>query len=337
MRTLHSLRRSWAAALGVLLLLSLGTGSAAAGAAGAAPAVPAVTPLALGVTVPPGTDPPGAALGRFSSALGRPLALAQDYTPWRSAAGAFQPFPTDFARHALALGTTPLVTWEPRTAGAGPDQPAFTLAALASGRYDSYIRAWADAARALDHQVYVRVMEEMNLPAFPWSIGVQGNTAPQFVAAWDHIVALFAAEGAADVQFIWCPSASGADPDPEYPGDSRVSWLGMDGYNRGTPWRSVAQIFTPLYDEITAHSARPVMVAETASVELPGNPGAKASWITDGFLSEIPVLFPSVRAVLWFDGPGTPGTYPVTSSPAAWAAFSAVARSPLYAAPAPAA
>ena len=64
------------------------------------------------------------------------------------------PFPTAFATTASSLGATPMITWQPEQAvdaaqagGALSDQPDFSLAELASGRYDAYIRSWALEAK----------------------------------------------------------------------------------------------------------------------------------------------------------------------------------------------
>ncbi|MGB7050876.1 MAG: hypothetical protein WBG41_04850, partial [Acidimicrobiales bacterium] len=105
--------------------------------------------------------------------------------------------------------------------------------------------------------------------------------------------------------------------------------------NRGTPWESFTSIFSEAYAEVTAVSTLPLMIAETGSVDEPGNPSAKADWITSAFEQEIPQQFPRVRAVLYFDAPGRGFSYALNSSPQALTAFTQVAASSLYQAPAP--
>ncbi len=363
-----SRRRSLALG-GVAVLVVAGAGLAAwnlgdHGGTSSAPApATAATTTTTGGQGPPATQPPGrdasggielgvyvkpapgvgaeATLAQFESTIHRRLAIVQTFTGWQTAAGTPVPFPTGFAAYADTVGATPMVTWQPEQgASAGgsaggllSDQPNFALTQLSSGRYDSYIRSWADQAKAFGHVVYVRLMHEMNDRTYPWSNGVNGNMGPQqYIAAWRHIVGIFAAEGATNVQFVWCVGAKPATPDPAvfYPGDNYVSWVSLDGYNRGRPWQSFTSVFAQAYREITAVSTRPVMIAEVGSVENPTDDTAKAGWITSAFEQEIPQDFPRIRAVLYFDAPGRGFSYPLDSSPQALAAFAGVAASPLY-------
>lgn len=312
------------------------------------PGVSTATGLALGVYVKPGpaNENPEAVLGAFESSIGHHLAVVQTFTGWKDASGAMIPFPTSFASYATSIGATPMITWQPEQAvkasqsatGALSDQPSFSLAQLSSGRYDNYIRSWADQAKAYGRTVYVRPMHEMNDKTYPWSIGVNGNAdAQQYIDTWRHLVGIFQAQGATNVQFVWCVGAKPVSPDPTayFPGDSYVSWIALDGYNRGTPWESFTSIFSTPYREITAVSTRPVMIAETGTVEEPGDPGAKASWIISAFDEEIPNHFPRIHAVLYFDAPGRGFSYALSSSGAALQAFNQVAASPQYQSTAP--
>ncbi len=299
--------------------------------------------IALGVYVKPSptTGNAEATLAAFESSIGRRLAIVQTFTGWQAASGTPIPFPTAFASYASSIGATPMVTWQPEqavTAGQSPggllsDQPNFSLAQLSSGRYDGYIRSWADQAKAFGRVVYVRLMHEMNDKTYPWSIGVNGNTgAGEYIATWQHIVHIFQTEGATNVQFVWCVGAKPSNPNPAeyFPGDNYVSWISIDGYNRGTPWESFTTIFSQAYSEITAVSSHPVMIGETGCVEDPTNPGAKAAWITSAFDEEIPQQFPRIRAVLYFDAPGRGFSYALSSSSASLNAFSRVAASPQF-------
>ena len=55
-----------------------------------------------------------------------------------------------------------------------------------------------------------------------------------FVAAWDHIRAIFAAVGVKNAAWVWCPTANGFNPDGRaaafYPGDNKVDWICADAY-----------------------------------------------------------------------------------------------------------
>jgi beta-mannanase len=317
-------------------------------AAGPPPPAAAATPLALGIYDAghaTGSTEAGR-LAQLETALGHRLAIVQTFSSWESSDGSAVPFPSDFATAVRAAGATPMITWQPqRQPGSwlapgqtDVDQPAFDLAALASGRYDAYVTSWADAAKAFGGVVFVRLMHEMNGDWYPWGQGVNGNTGPaQYVAAWRHVVGIFQAQGATNVRFVWCASGSAtltALP-ALYPGDATVSWIAFDDYNRDRPWQTFTQLATPVYDTIAPLTTRPMMVAETATPEEAGSPSAKASWITSTFLQEIPASFPRVEAALYFDSNGAGMGYQLTTSPAALAAFAGVAASPLYQGPPP--
>ncbi len=322
--------------------------STAGGTASQLPGPTGAGSVALGIYVKPAAAVGNqeSAVGQFESSINRRLAVVQTFAGWETASGSFVPFPKTFAAYAESIGATPMITWQPEqavTASQAPggllaDQPNFSLAVLSSGRYDGYIRTWATEAKAFGRVVYVRLMHEMNDPTYPWSIGVNGNTSPQeYITAWRHIVGIFQQEGANNVHFVWCVGAKPASPNVAmfFPGDAWASWVAIDGYNRGTPWESFTSIFSEAYAEVTAVSTLPLMIAETGSVEEPGNPSAKADWITSAFEQEIPQQFPRVRAVLYFDAPGRGFSYALNSSPQALTAFTQVAASSLYQAPAP--
>ena len=76
---------------------------------------------------------------------------------------------------------------------------------MIAGRYDEYIREFAEEARAWGHPFFLRFNWEMNGDWFPWSEGVNGNPSGEYVAAWRHVHDIFAAVGATNVTWVWCP------------------------------------------------------------------------------------------------------------------------------------
>jgi beta-mannanase len=236
-------------------------------------------------------------------------------------------FPGWFAKQANQVGAIPMITWEPNST---------TLDTIIAGRNDPYIRTWARAAMAAHTTIDVRFAHEMNGKWYPWGEGVNSDTPAKYVAAWRHVVKIFRAIGATNVSWVWC-IASGGDQAtlPAYfPGESYVDWVAMDGYNRNISqdWDWFSAVFGPDYGFLTRVSSRPVMIAETASVEDPALADRKASWIKAAFLYAVPTLFPRIRAVLYFDGNGSGvgSDLPWTSSKSALAAMKAVFASPLY-------
>jgi beta-mannanase len=138
----------------------------------------------------------------------------------------------------------------------------------------------------------------------PWSEGVNGNVAGQFVAAWRHVHALFVAAGASNVVWMWNPMIDFAGSTPLaglYPGDAYVDVVGLDGYNWGTSqtwshWQSPSQIFSATVATVRKLTTRPIVLCEVASSEVGGN---KATWIT-GFFSYLKKT-PAITGFVWFE------------------------------------
>lgn len=78
--------------------------------------------------------------------------------------------------------------------GWGDDTPAFDAT-----------RAQARGVRDFGRVVKIRFAHEMNHVAYPWCVGVNGNTGADYVRAWRHVVRIFRAEGARNARFVWCP------------------------------------------------------------------------------------------------------------------------------------
>ena len=298
--------------------------------------------IALGAYVQPAPTPghPYAAIDTLDAGLGRHLAIYQTFQDWQTSTGVPQAFPMGFAGYVESLGATPMITWQPEDkplrGQSASSQPDFSLAQILTGRYDTFIKSWADQARGFGHTVYVRLMHEMNGSWYPWGNGINGNTPAQYIAVWQHVVTLFVGEGATNVRFVWCASSSArAAAAPYYPGDAWASWIALDGYNKSGTWRSFTQVVAARYADITSVSTLPVMIAETASLENPLDPAGKADWITSAFLTEIPQTFPRVEMALYFDAPIGGTGQVLDTSAASFAAFAQVAASPLYQAPAP--
>lgn len=210
-------------------------------------------------------------------------------------------FQTPWMNSVIAHGSQPMITWEPWVSGSRP------LAQIANGRYDAYIRRFARASAAWGKPYYLRFAHEMNGNWYPWSPGVRGNTASDYVRAWRRVHAIFAQEGASNVKWVWSPNEKypGSTPFANvYPGSAYVDLVGIDGYNwgstRSSGWRTFTAIFGRSYDELTRSVApgKPIIIAETGSAEAGGD---KAAWIRSAYASEIPSRFPLLRGVLWFN------------------------------------
>jgi hypothetical protein len=220
--------------------------------------------------------------------------------------GWFESFQASFAATAAEHGAVPLVQIDPAHV---------SLAAIASGRYDGYLSAYAEAVRSYRHPVILSFGHEMNGDWYSW--GYRHTSPAVFVAAWRHVVNVFRQQGADNVAWLWTVNIVDTRggkipaPAPWWPGSSYVTWVGIDGYYLKPSW-TFASLFGPTIKAVRGLTLDPILIAETGAAPASGKPGKIAD------------LFAGIRAYallgfVWFDA------YHVLDwrldSPAAIAAF----------------
>jgi hypothetical protein len=211
-------------------------------------------------------------------------------------------FPIALARAINDRGAVPLISWEPWDWDGGTGQPAYALRRILAGDHDALIDRWAAEVASYRRPVLVRFAPEMNGDWRPWSIGLNGNRADEYVATWRHVRERFARAGAANAIWVWNPvvAYNGSTPlSALFPGASEVDWLAVDGYNWGSTrdwgWQSYADIFAPTLSAVHKLAPRrPLMIAETGSAP----DRRKASWVADTLTS---ARADGVDAVVWFE------------------------------------
>jgi hypothetical protein len=232
-----------------------------------------------------------------------------------------------------AHDVTAIITWSPGSTLDGSD---FSLANVLSGSYDAIFDAAAAKAAAWSGTLYIRMMHEMNGSWSSYAPGINGNTAEQFVLAWQYVVRRFRSDGVTNVRWVWSPNVVNTSSEvpfaPLYPGDAYVDAVGLDGYNFGNPddaWMTPSEVFLSSYTELASLTSKPLWIAEWGCGEDGGN---KAAWITDFFFTVIPTQMPRVRAVVVWneDGSGDSATLALNSSAASLSAYESVLASPLY-------
>jgi beta-mannanase len=229
-----------------------------------------------------------------------------------------------------AVGATPMITWEPWS-GQALDTAWTLQRAILSGAHDDYVRGWAKTLKDFDAPVMLRFAHEMHNQTYPWAADVNDNSSERYVAAWRHVHAIFEAEGADNVQWVWNPNTmAGAARETYqpiyqrlYPGDGFVDWVGLDIYNGGDAlpswggWRTFEEAVHEPYAALTTITDKPVVLAEMGSSELGGS---KAQWIRDAFATLGDGRFPRIQAAVWFDIDKEAG-WSIASSPEAHAAW----------------
>jgi len=199
-------------------------------------------------------------------------------------------------------GSTPLITLEFWDPAKGVTQPELSLKAISGGALDTYLHTYARNAKAFGRTIWLRPFHEMNGDWYPWGGTVNGNTPADFITTWKHVKDIFTAEGATNVKFVWCPNTDSVPNTTAnaisayWPGDGYVDYMALDGYNwGGSVWRSFNGVFAAGYKTVTALSAKPLFIAETACTDA----GDKAAWVTDMF-KVIPQSLPRIVGVTWF-------------------------------------
>lgn len=145
-----------------------------------------------------------------------------------------QPFPTAQCESFKALGIVPMIRWEPWL---WSDAKAITPADILSGKWDPYLRSWAEAVRALDMHVFIAFAPDFNSNYYPWSISNQGEDPEKYKALYRYVVSFMRNEGARNVIWVWgslaknIPNKEWNKPVLAYPGDDVVDWVGLGSVN----------------------------------------------------------------------------------------------------------
>lgn len=221
----------------------------------------------------------------FATETGVQANIALYYSGWG------EPFQTEFAMQAAGHHAVPLVQIEPgRT----------SLAEIAGGAYDAYLESYANAVASYGANtkqgVIISFGHEPNGGWYPWGFG---HVAPAaWVAAWRHIVTVFRHQGADDVTWLWTVNIIDTrngipSPGPWWPGNSYVTWVGIDGYYYKPSW-TFASLFGPTIKAVRALTLDPVLISETGAAQAANQPAK----ITDLFAG---IHAYGILGFAWFD------------------------------------
>jgi mannan endo-1,4-beta-mannosidase len=242
-------------------------------------------------------------VAEFTRAAGRRPNLVGYYSGWS------EPFQASFAQTVNSHGAVTVLQWDPTDA---------RVAGIVAGRYDTYLRSFADGVRQFGKPVVIGFGHEMNATWYSW--GYRHVPPGTFVAAWRHIVKLFREQGADNVTWLWTINADLPSTGPIadwWPGGDYVTWVGIDGYYY-RPTDSFGSVFGKTIAQVRVLSHKPVLLSETAV-----GPGA-------GQAAKIGELFTGIRqyqtlGLVWFDIAQNDGIYHqdwrIEDNPAAVSAF----------------
>jgi len=252
------------------------------------------------------------AVDSLQRTLGRQLAIVHTYLKWQA------PFPTSSDLTFLDQGSTLLISW------AGTDTRQ-----IVSGADDAWIRTRARQIKALGKPVFLEWRWEMDRP----NLRSQVHSGAEYVAAWDHIRAIFAAAGVRNAAWVWCPTANGFSDGQAaafYPGDNEVDWICADAYPAYGSTASFASTVRAFLGW-ASHYDKPVMIGEFGVPESDGA-SQRAQWLRAA--QQVVMADHQVKALLYFDanpaGQGPQGSYSLAGDAAALSAFRAIAAQPYF-------
>ena len=271
-------------------------------------------------------------LDSFTKSVGRQPEVYEFSQGW-----ALNQFNRGIIERVAERGMLPMITWEPWNYQLAPQaealhgyQPAYRLSDIIDGRYDRYIRAWAEGVKSLGFTIAIRFAHEMNGFWYPWAVFANGNRVRQYVQAWRHVHDIFTEVGAKNVIWVWSPNIiynNFTDLAKLYPGNSYVNWIGLSGYY-GTPGKGAYQDFDSLFDktiaELRTFTNKPLVITETGATNASG---LMAAWITQMF-NELPA-HTDIIGLIWYEDFNVID-WKVSDYPASAAAFRRGFASPLY-------
>jgi hypothetical protein len=252
-------------------------------------------------------------INNLQTRICRPLDIVHSFLQWQ------RPFPAASELNASRTGQLLLLSW------AGTDTKT-----MASGADDAQIRTVANEIAALRTPVFLELRWEMDRPNLAGLV----HSPADFIAAWTHTRALFAAAGVHNVSWVWCPTAAGfrtGAAQAYYPGAAQVDWVCADAYPRTDgPVESLQTAITPFLGW-AASQGKPAMLGEFG-VPQSYSADNRKTWLQDAasFVKRTPLL----KALVYFDydpaGHPAARTFQLPPGSEALAAFKALAADPWF-------
>ena len=266
--------------------------------------------------------------------VGKQFTIVGYYQSWGVSENKFN---QEWARFISRKGSIPFITWEPwvpvdaaETAKSQIVWQSQILASINKGNYDGYIRQYARDVKDFKKPVMIRFAHEMNSDWYPW--GSAFNTPEAYVSAWRRVHDIFEQEGALNATWVWSPNELYKDSkvlysdkiDAFYPGSAYTDWVGFSAFNwagfyRQNIWEDPDQLYTPTISALKKYQ-KPILISETASADVLGNPTKKAFWIEK--LGKYIREHPEVKGFVWFNTQDYGIDWSITSTEESQEAFS---------------
>lgn len=262
----------------------------------------------------------GSQLPKWSTLTGVRPQLLMSFQAWCQRPSPARLLAEDRAEHISMA----LITWDPWCPTArglpnsreGARQPAFSNAAIAAGRLDSYIRSYADAVRESGITVYIRYAHEMNGTWYPWRWNPK-----MYVRAWRHVVTIFRQQHAANAKFVWAglwPANQVTAKQTRrllafWPGRAYVDDIGTTTINFGGAHLHPVKTFEPIIAAMHRRLRLPVMLTEV-NTEYAG----RVAWINS--LTAYAARTPWLAGVVWCQLPSYGAAAHMSTGDMSWQA-----------------
>ncbi len=219
----------------------------------------------------------------WANAVGATPTMVMEFESWNRA----RTLDAHFAQaHAAGLQSF-MVTWEPWSpvdtsatgAAQAAVQPAYSNDAIAAGRQDSYIHAFARSVAAAPLTVHIRFGHEMNGTWYPWT-----HDPARYIAAWRHIVDIFRQDGAQNARFVFSLNPQMYQTDGVFTAAARSYWpgagyvddLGSSMINFGGSMQHSVASFADRIRLMHATFGKPLLLTEVNTAA-----ENRVAWLTD--------------------------------------------------------
>jgi beta-mannanase len=163
------------------------------------------------------------------------------------------PFPTADVLANHASGTEMLIVLEPTKQNLGK---------LASGKFDSYLKKWATAEKALGLPIILSFAPEANGNWYPWGKG--HISAALYKRIFQHVHNVLLKDGAKHITWMWQVDRSSRNTEALsaiWPGRSFVNVIGLDG-QLGSNTATFNSVFGATFSQIRKFTTVPVILSE---------------------------------------------------------------------------
>ncbi|HEY3906801.1 MAG TPA: glycosyl hydrolase [Streptosporangiaceae bacterium] len=162
-------------------------------------------------------------------------------------------FPTAEVLANHTSGTETLIVLEPTKQNLGK---------LASGKFDSYLKKWATAEKALGLPIILSFAPEANGNWYPWGKG--HISAALYKRIFQHVHNVLLKDGAKHITWMWQVDRSSKNTEALsaiWPGRPYVNVIGLDG-QLGSKTATFNNVFGATFSQIRKFTTVPVILSE---------------------------------------------------------------------------